>query len=114
MSVPRWLQKQLGAGVCFSLPDLVCLATGWALANPEVSGVRSTWILISKKQSALKGRAPQLQQGSFLASQMSPVEIVTSQSWALPRAHVAPEVSARPPPLVFSGVGGAVFLTGVF
>lgn len=48
-----------GAGCVYcSLPDLVSLATSQALGNPEVSGIRNTWILISKNHSELKGQAP--------------------------------------------------------
>ena len=47
-----------GGCVYCSLTDLVSLATSQALGNPEVSGIRNTWILISKNHSELKDQAP--------------------------------------------------------
>lgn len=105
-----------GGCVYFSLPDLLSVAAGQALGDPEVSGIRHAWILISKNQSELKGQFPDCSGTTFPVSQMSQIETVTSQSWALTwlLGHSVPEIHACWPPLVFLGTGGVVFIAGVF
>lgn len=82
------LWKPPGAGKCFSLPDLVSLAIGQALGNPEVSGIRNSWILIFKnpKTRVIESSGSLMAAGQlFLVSPVSSVETVTSQSWVCPR-----------------------------
>lgn len=115
-TVPRMLQKQLSGCVHFSPPDLVSLATGQILGNPEVSSIRNTWISISKNQSELKGQLPDCDVTAFLGCQMSPIEIVTSQSQALTwfLGHLVSGIPACWSLLVFLGIDGIAFITGVF